>query len=140
MCSCRCQCVISDVRYQKWAALNLSFQTILHVYLICFCMSISLVITSVHWCSVSNRDKLCASSIILFIASFLSTSFFLFQMSSSISFLQSIALFYYIIIQQISSSKSYFNELNQEFKLILNINIITQLKYLILTSWLNLNT
>ncbi len=74
LCSCRCQCVISDVRYWKWAALNFSFQTTLHVYLIYFCMSISLVITSVHWCSVSNRDKLCMLLIILFIASFSSTS------------------------------------------------------------------
>ncbi len=73
LCSHRCQCVISDVRYWKWAALNFSFQTILHVYLICFCMSINLVITSVCWCSVSNRDKLCASSVILFITSFSST-------------------------------------------------------------------
>jgi len=54
--------------------LNLSFQTNLHVYLICFCMSVSLIITSVRWCSVSNKDKSCASLIILFIASFLSTS------------------------------------------------------------------
>jgi len=74
LCSCRCWCVISDVRYWKWAALNLSFQTTLHVYLICFCMSISLIITLVRWCSVSNRDKSYALSIILFIASFLSTS------------------------------------------------------------------
>ncbi len=74
LCSRRCWCVIFDVRYQKWAALNLFFQTILHVCLICFCMSVSLVITSVHWCSVSNRDKSCALSIILFIASFSSTS------------------------------------------------------------------
>ncbi len=37
LCSCRCRCVISDVRYWKWAALNLSFQTILHVCMICFC-------------------------------------------------------------------------------------------------------
>ncbi len=74
LCSCRCWCVIFDVRYWKWAALNFSFQTILHVYLICFCMSISLVITSVHWCSVSNKDKSCASSVILFITSFSSTS------------------------------------------------------------------
>ncbi len=48
LCSCRCWCVISDVRYQKWVALNFFFQTILHVYLICFCMSISLIITSMH--------------------------------------------------------------------------------------------
>ncbi len=47
LCSHRCWCVIFDVRYWKWAALNLFFQTILHVYLICFCLSISLVITSV---------------------------------------------------------------------------------------------
>ena len=74
LCSRRCRCVISDVRYRKWAALNLSFQTILHVCLICFCMSVNLVVTSVRWRSVSDRDKSCASSIILFIASFLSTS------------------------------------------------------------------
>ncbi len=46
LCNHRCWCIISDVRYWKWAALNLSFQTILHVCLICFCMSVSLVITS----------------------------------------------------------------------------------------------
>ncbi len=46
LCSCRCWCIIFDVKYWKWAALNLFFQTILHVYLICFCMSISLIITS----------------------------------------------------------------------------------------------
>ncbi len=44
----RCQCVISDVKYQKWAALNFFFQTILHVYLIYFCMSVNLVITLMH--------------------------------------------------------------------------------------------
>ncbi len=48
LCSCRCWCVIFNVKYWKWAALNFSFQIILHVYLICFCMSINLVITSVH--------------------------------------------------------------------------------------------
>ncbi len=74
LCSCRCWCVISDVKYQKWAALNLSFQTILHVCLICFCMSVNLVITSMRWCSVSDRDKSCASSVILFITSFSSIS------------------------------------------------------------------
>ncbi len=74
LCSCRCWCIISDVRYWKWAALNLSFQTILHVYLICFCMSVNLIITSMHWCSINNRDKSYALSIILFIASFSSTS------------------------------------------------------------------
>ncbi len=50
LCSCRYRCVIFDIRYQKWAALNLSFQTILHAYLICFCMSVNLVITSMRWC------------------------------------------------------------------------------------------
>ncbi len=74
LCSHRCWCIISDVRYWKWAALNFSFQTTLYVYLICFCMSINLIITSVHWHSVSNKDKLCASSVILFITSFSSTS------------------------------------------------------------------
>ncbi len=74
LCSYRCQCIISDVRYWKWAALNLSFQITLHVYLIYFCMSISLVITSVCWCSVSNKDKLYALLIILFITLFSSTS------------------------------------------------------------------
>jgi len=74
LCSFRCWCVIFDVRYWKWAALNFFFQTILHVYLICFCMSVNLVITSMRWCSVSNKDKSCTSLIILFIASFLSTS------------------------------------------------------------------
>ena len=74
LCSHRCRCIIFDVKYWKWAALNLSFQTILYVYLICFCMSINLVITSMHWCSVSNKDKSCTSLIILFIASFSSTS------------------------------------------------------------------
>ncbi len=48
LCSHRCRCVISDVRYWKWAALNFSFQTTLHICLICFCMNINLVITSVH--------------------------------------------------------------------------------------------
>ncbi len=52
LCSCRCQYVIFDVKYWKWAALNFSFQITLHVCLICFCMSISLVITSVRWYSV----------------------------------------------------------------------------------------
>ncbi len=74
LCNHRCWCVISNVRYWKWAALNFSFQTILHVCLICFYMSINLVITSVHWCSVNNKDKSCASLIILFITSFSSTS------------------------------------------------------------------
>ena len=74
MCSCRCWCVIFDVRYWKWAALNFSFQTILHVCLIYFCISINLIITSMRWCSISNKDKLYASLIILFITSFLSTS------------------------------------------------------------------
>ncbi len=36
LCSRRCRCVTSDVRYRKWAALNFSFQTTLHVCLICF--------------------------------------------------------------------------------------------------------
>ncbi len=36
---CRCWWVISDVKYQKWVALNLFLQTILHVCLICFCMT-----------------------------------------------------------------------------------------------------
>ena len=74
LCNHKCQCVIFDVKYWKWAALNLFFQTILHVCLICFCMSVNLVITSVRWHSVNNKDKLCASLIILFIALFLSTS------------------------------------------------------------------
>ncbi len=74
LCSRRCQCVTSDVRYWKWVVLNLFFQTILHVYLICFCMSVSLVIISVRWCSISNKDNSYASSIILSAASFLSTS------------------------------------------------------------------
>ncbi len=74
LCSHKYWCVIFDVRYWKWAALNFSFQTILHVCLICFCISVNLIITLVHWCSVSNKDKSCASSIILFIASFSSTS------------------------------------------------------------------
>ncbi len=74
LCSRKCWCVIFDVKYQKWAALNFSFQTTLHVYLIYFCMSINLVITSMRWCSVNNKDKSCASSIILFITSFSSTS------------------------------------------------------------------
>ncbi len=38
--------------------------------------------------------------------------------------IKSIALLCYIIIQQVSSSKSYFNKLNQEFKSILDINIM----------------
>ncbi len=48
LCNHRCWCVIFDVRYQKWAALNFFFQTILHVCLIYFCMSVNLIITSVH--------------------------------------------------------------------------------------------
>ncbi len=48
LCRCRCWWVISDVRYWKWAALNFSLQTTLHVYLICFCMSVSCVIISMH--------------------------------------------------------------------------------------------
>ncbi len=48
--------------------------------------------------------------------------------------IESIALLCCIIIQQVNSSKSYFNELNQKFKSILDINIMTQLKNLILTS------
>ncbi len=72
--SCKYRCVIFDVRYWKWAALNFSFQTILHVYLIYFCISVNLVITSVCWCSVSDKDKSFASSVILFITSFSSTS------------------------------------------------------------------
>ncbi len=47
-----------------------------------------------------------------------------------------IALFCCIIIQQVSSSKSYFDELSQEFKLILNIKILTQLEYSISKFWL----
>ncbi len=74
LCNHRYWCVIFDVRYQKWAVLNLFFQIILHVYLICFCMSVNLVITSMHWHSISNKDKLYASLIILFIALFSSTS------------------------------------------------------------------
>ncbi len=74
LCSHRCWCVISDIRYWKWAALNFFFQTILHVCLICFCMSINLVITSMRWCSVNNINKSYASLIILFIALFSSTS------------------------------------------------------------------
>ena len=57
LCSRKYWCVIFDVRYWKWAALNFSFQTILHVCLTCFCMSVSLIITSVRWCSVSNKDN-----------------------------------------------------------------------------------
>ncbi len=74
LCSRRCRCVISDVRYWKWAALNFSFQTILHVCLICFCMSFSLIIISVRWCLISDRDNSCTLSIILSAASFSSTS------------------------------------------------------------------
>ncbi len=48
LCSYRCWCIISDVRYWKWAALNLFFQTTLHVCLICFCMNVNLIITSMH--------------------------------------------------------------------------------------------
>ncbi len=73
LCSCKCRCIIFDVRYWKWAALNFSFQTILHVYLIYFCMSVNFVVTSMHWYSVNNKDKSCASLIILFIVSFSST-------------------------------------------------------------------
>ncbi len=74
LCRHRCWWVISDVKYWKWVALNLFLQTILHVCLICFCMSVNHIIILVRWCLISNRDNLCASSIILFAASFLSTS------------------------------------------------------------------
>ncbi len=57
LCRCRCWWVIFDVRYWKWAALNFFLQTILHVCLICFCMSISHIIISVRWCSISDRDN-----------------------------------------------------------------------------------
>ncbi len=50
LCKHRCWWIIFDVRYWKWTALNFSLQTILHVCLICFCMSISHVIISMHWC------------------------------------------------------------------------------------------
>jgi len=87
LCNCKCRCVIFDVRYWKWVALNFSFQTILHVYLICFCMNISLIITLMCWCSVNNKDKSCASLIILFIVSFLSISAcFVTQYSFSMTF------------------------------------------------------
>ena len=46
LCSHRCWCVIFDVKYWKWVVLNLSFQTTFHVYLICFCISINFIITS----------------------------------------------------------------------------------------------
>ena len=74
LCRCRCWWVIFDVRYQKWVALNLFLQTILYVCLIYFCMSVSCVIISMRWCSISNKDNLYASSIILSAASFSSTS------------------------------------------------------------------
>ncbi len=74
LCRCRCWWVISDVKYQKWAALNLFLQTTLYICLICFCMSISHVIISVRWCLISDRDNSYTLSIILFAASFLSTS------------------------------------------------------------------
>ncbi len=74
LCSCRCRCVIFDIKYWKWAALNFSFQTILHVCLICFCMSVNLIIISVHWCLISDRNNSYASLIILSAASFSSTS------------------------------------------------------------------
>ncbi len=73
LCRYRCWWVTSDVRYWKWAALNFSFQTILYVCLICFCMSISRVAIFVRWCSISNSDSLCTSSVILSVASFSST-------------------------------------------------------------------
>ncbi len=74
LCRCKCWWIISDVKYWKWAALNLFLQTILHVCLICFCMSVNYVIISVRWCLISDRNNSCASSIILSAASFSSTS------------------------------------------------------------------
>ncbi len=74
LCRCRCWWVIFDVKYQKWVALNLFLQTTLHVYLICFCMSVNYVVISVRWCSISDRDNLYASSVILSAALFSSTS------------------------------------------------------------------
>ncbi len=74
LCRCKCWWIISDVKYWKWAALNLFLQTTLHVCLICFCMSVNYVIISVRWCLISDRNNSCASSIILSAASFSSTS------------------------------------------------------------------
>ncbi len=48
LCSHKCWCIIFDVKYWKLVALNFFFQTILQVYLICFCMNVSLIITSMH--------------------------------------------------------------------------------------------
>ncbi len=45
-------------------------------------------------------------------------------------------LFIYLFIYL----SSYLDELNWKFKLILDFNILTQLEYLVQTSWLNLNT
>ncbi len=73
LCKRRCWWVISDVRYWKWAVLNLFLQTTFHVYLICFCMSISHVIISVRWCLINNKDNSYALLIILSAASFSST-------------------------------------------------------------------
>ncbi len=86
LCKCRCWWVIFDVKYQKWAALNLFLQTILHVCLICFCMNVSHVIISVRWCLISNKDNLCTSSVILSATSFSSTSaYFIIQCNFSVT-------------------------------------------------------
>ena len=74
LCRCRCWWIIFDVKYWKWVALNLFLQIILHVYLICFCMSVSCIIILVHWCLISNKNNLCTSLIILSAALFSSTS------------------------------------------------------------------
>ncbi len=105
LCSHRYWCVIFDVKYQKWAALNFSFQTTLHVCLIYFCMSINLIITLVRWCSVNDRDKSCASSIILFITSFLSTSVcFITQCSFSVTY------YIYILSDKFNNYSTKFND------------------------------
>ena len=83
---CKCWWVISDVKYWKWAALNFFLQTIFHVYLIYFCMNVNCVIISVRWCLISDKDNLCTSSIILFAASFSSTSaYFVTQCNFSVT-------------------------------------------------------
>jgi len=87
LCRCKCWWIIFDVKYWKWAVLNFSLQTILHVYLIYFCMSVSCIIISMCWCLINDRDNLCTSLIILSAALFSSTSaYFIIQCNFSVTF------------------------------------------------------
>ncbi len=87
LCRCRCWWVIFDVKYQKRVALNFFLQTTLHVYLIYFCMNVSHIVISMRWCLINDKDNSCTSSIILFAASFSSTSAcFIIQCNFSVIF------------------------------------------------------